>query len=199
MLLLAAGEAFALDILLPGASAPEKVVSIRKFAMMANGANVADLRAKIGSGATKAVVANARSIASVGSLLAPAFTDTLSSVYPVQGSRYFFKVGTAADFQAAARNLVMAAEELVAVADKEDRAGIDAQVARLQGTCGACHAAFRGQNYRRWDPPSPADTSRPRTGRAARSPRFLTGGVGNSRIFLGTGSRPTRSSRPPRL
>jgi len=146
LLLFVAASVFALDILLPSGNAPAQVVSIRKYAMVTNGASVADLRAKIGSGAVKAVAANARAIAAVGSLLAPLFVDTYSTVYPVQGSRFFYKGGAAADFQAAARGLVSAAEDLVALADKEDKAGVDAQVAKLQGACGACHATFRGQN-----------------------------------------------------
>ncbi len=146
VLLLAGTGALALDILVPGASTPAQVVSIRKYVMMTNGANTGDLRAKAGSGAIKAAAANARAIAALGSLLPPLFTDAYSAVYPVQGSRYFYKAGAPSDFQAAARNLVSAAEELVAAADKEDKAAVDAQAGRLQASCGACHAAFRGQN-----------------------------------------------------
>ena len=146
VLLLAGTGAVALDILLPNGSTPAQVVSIRKYVMMTNGASAGDLRAKAGSGAIKAAAANARAMAALGSLLPPLFTDTYSGVYPVQGSRYFYKGGAAADFQAAARSFVGAAEELVAAADKEDKAAVDAQAGKLQAACNACHAAFRGQN-----------------------------------------------------
>jgi hypothetical protein len=145
MLLFSAMAGFALDVLSPGDSNPIQLVMARKAAMQANGANMADLNAKLAAGSLKAMAANARSIAATGAFLPLALTDTYSSVYPVEGSKFLFKGGPIADIKLKAQALVDAAAALIPLADKEDKAGLTAQVPKILATCGACHTPYRGQ------------------------------------------------------
>lgn len=139
------GAALALEALGPSGNTPLAIVQTRKAMMLANYANLGDINAKIGSGSLKAVAANARSMAAYGAVLPMLFDDAYSAVYPVEGSKYFYKAGTAADFKAAAQNLVSVVEALIALSDKEDKAGLTAQAAKISPACGACHSTFRGQ------------------------------------------------------
>ena len=143
VVLFSAGSVFALDVLVPNEQ-PLHIVLVRKYAMVTNFQLYSDLSAKVKAGTIKAMVADARALVVIGSVLPLAFADTYSSVYPVQGDKYFYKGGNDADFMAKAQAFTTAAEELVAIADKEDKAGAEAQVTKLFGTCGACHAAYRG-------------------------------------------------------
>jgi cytochrome c556 len=43
-----------------------------------------------------------------------------------------------------AQAFTTSAEELLKQAEKESKDGVTAQVPKLLGTCGACHAVFRG-------------------------------------------------------
>ena len=144
-LLGAAAELFATDVLLPGQSSPAQVVAARKYAMMSIGGLVGDIKAKIGAGRVKAVSASARAMASLATFIPLVFKDTYAEVYPVEGSKYFFKGGDAAAIAAKAGGLNAAAEQLALLADGGDKAGAEAQANQLLAACGACHTPFRGQ------------------------------------------------------
>ncbi len=141
----AAEQVFAADVLLPGSSAPAQVVAARKYAMAAIGGLAGDIKAKIGAGGIKAVSASARAIASLATFLPLVFSETYAEVYPVEGSKYFYK-GAAIDlFAARAGDFGAAAEQLARLADAGDKAGAEAQSNQLLAACGACHTPFRGQ------------------------------------------------------
>ena len=144
-LLGAAVELFATDVLLPSQSSPAQVVAARKYAMMSIGGLVGDIKAKIGAGSVKAVSASARAMASLATFIPLVFKDTYAEVYPVEGSKYFFKGANASAVAAGAADLSAAAEELARIADKDDKARADAQSNKLLASCGTCHTPFRGQ------------------------------------------------------
>jgi hypothetical protein len=142
---LAAGfGAFALDALKPGEEEPAGFVLARKAAMQSNAANFAEIRAKAKAGDIKAIAVNARSMAVMDCFVPLAFGDTYMADYP-EGYNYFFKGGDPADIQAKAQDLVSAVEALAGVAEAGDRAGVDAKIAAVLPSCGACHTLYRGQ------------------------------------------------------
>lgn len=142
----AAAQLFATDVLLPSGSAPAQVVAARKYAMVCIGGLVGDIKAKIGAGSVKAVSASARAVASIATFLPLVFNETYAEVYPVEGSKYFFKGAPASAIAAGASGLNAAAEELAGIAAKDDKAAADAQANQLLAACGLCHTPFRGQN-----------------------------------------------------
>jgi len=144
LLCASAGAVFAIDAVAPG-STPLQVVTARKAIMQANNALVADARAKLAAGTIKVIAANGRAIAATAASVSLLLTDAYSSVYPVGASRFFFRGGAVADVRNAAQGLVTAAEDLVKFADADDKANAEAQIAKVQAACGACHGAFRGQ------------------------------------------------------
>jgi cytochrome c556 len=139
----------AIDVVKPGKATATQVVAARKFAMVTNVTNLGDLNAKLTASSIRAMVANARSLATIGAFLPLAFAQAYTEVYPVAGSKFFFKQGSMDDFQAKAQAFVNAAEDLSSLADKDDKDGVTAQLKVLPGTCGASHAVFRGQGYGR--------------------------------------------------
>lgn len=145
LLCLASIAAFAIDALLPNDATPLQIVVARKAAMQASAALFADAKAKFTAGTIKAISPNAKALAAIAALLPHVFTDTCSVVYPVGGSKLFFKGGAVADFGSAAQVLLTAAEDLVKFADADDKANVETQLAKVQASCGACHGTFRGQ------------------------------------------------------
>ncbi len=141
----AAQQVFATDVLLPASSAPAQVVAARKYAMATIGGLVGDIKAKISAGSIKAVTASARAIASLATFLPLVFNETYAEVYPVEGSKYFFKGADTALLAARAGEFNAAAEQLARRADAGDKAGAEAQSNQLLAACGACHTPFRGQ------------------------------------------------------
>ena len=141
----AAAGVLALEAVLPGDATPAQIVLTRKAAMQSFAANVGDLRAKSAANAVKQVAVNARSMAVIGTFLPSLFGDAYATDYPA-GFKFFYKGGSGAEIRMKAQTLVSAAETLADLADKEDKPGVDAQIAVLQATCGACHGAYRGQN-----------------------------------------------------
>jgi hypothetical protein len=141
----AAEQLLATDVLLPGSSAPAQVVAARKYAMVAIGGLVGDIKAKIGAGSLKAVSASARAMASLATFLPLVFNETYAELYPVEGSKFFYKGATIPAIAARAGELSAAAEQLARLADGGDKAGVDAQSNQVLASCGACHAPFRGQ------------------------------------------------------
>ena len=134
---------YAQGVLKSSGSTPVQVVSARKFAMRALGANVGDLRAKIKAGNVKGVSANARSIAALATLFPPTYRETYADVYPVKGSKYFYKAEIP-DIEAAFEDTRVEAEKLMNLAAAGDKAGVEAQVRKVRGTCGTCHKPARG-------------------------------------------------------
>ena len=109
------------------------------------GANVGDLTSKIQDGNLKGVTANAGSIAALATFLPLAYQETYAGVYPLEGSKYYYKGGLP-DVGAAFRNLKQEAQELMEISQSNEQSAIETQKGKLLETCGACHAAARGQH-----------------------------------------------------
>jgi cytochrome c556 len=92
------------------------------------------------------MAASAWGLATMGALLPLAYEQPYTEAYPVAGSKFVFKPGSMDIFLAKAQAFATAAEDLFKLADKEDKDVVTAQLPKLQGTCGACHAVFRGAN-----------------------------------------------------
>lgn len=136
---------FAQTVLKEGQNSPSQIVSARKFAMKMLWANVGDLTGKIKEGNLKGVAANAGSIAALATFLPVAFQETYADVYPVQGSKYYYKGGLP-DVGAAFENLNREAQALMKLAQSNDKSAIEAQRGKMLGACGACHQVARGEN-----------------------------------------------------
>ncbi len=132
-------------VLKPNQRSPEQVVAARKFAMGAMGANAGDLKGKIKTGNIKGIAANAASIAALATFLPLVYQETYSQVYPVKGSKYFFKGAPLANTEAAYENLRIQAQKLMKLASANDKSGVEAQTEKLFGACGSCHKAYRGK------------------------------------------------------
>ncbi len=140
-----AATIYAQGVLKPSQKSPEQVVAARKFAMGAMGANAGDLKGKIKTGNIKGIAANAKSIAALATFLPLVYEDTYSQVYPVEGSKYFFKGTLPADTVAGFENLRIQAQKLMKLASANDKSGVEAQTGKLFGACGGCHKAYRGE------------------------------------------------------
>ena len=140
-----AATIYAQGVLKPNQRSPEQVVVARKFAMRAMGADVGDLKGKIKTGNIKGVAANASSIAAVATFLPLAYEETYSQVYPVEGSKYFFREAPLANIEIASENLRIQAQELMKLASADDKSRVNVQVEKLFGACGGCHKAYRGK------------------------------------------------------
>lgn len=140
-----AATTYAQGVLKSSHNSPEQVVSTRKFAMRMMGANVGDFRKKIEAGNVKGVAANAGGIAALATFLPLVYKDTYPDVYPVKGSKYFYKA-TLPDIEAAFEDLRVQAEGLMKFAAANEKSGAEAQARKVRGTCGACHKPARG-NY----------------------------------------------------
>jgi hypothetical protein len=140
-----AATIYAQGVLKPSQKSPEQVVAARKFAMGAMGADAGDLREKIKAGNIQGVAANAGSIAALATFLPLVYQETYTQVYPVKGSKFFFKEAPLANMEAASENLKIQAQELMKLASANDKSGVNAQVEKLFGACGGCHKAYRGK------------------------------------------------------
>lgn len=139
-----AATIYAQGVLKPSPSSPEEVVAARKFAMRALAANVGDIRENVKAGNIKGVGANAGSIAALATFLPLVYKEEYRDVYPVKGSKYFYKAEIS-DVAKAFEDLRVQAEELMKVAAAGDKSGVEAQMPKLLGACGACHKPARGQ------------------------------------------------------
>ncbi|MEE8433014.1 MAG: cytochrome c [Candidatus Desulfatibia sp.] len=124
---------------------PEQVVAARKFAMGAMGADAGDLKGKIKTGNIKGIAANAVSIAALATFLPLVYQETYPQVYPVKGSKYFFKEAPQANMETGFENLRIQAQKLMKLASANDKSGVEAQTGKLLGACGGCHKAYRGK------------------------------------------------------
>jgi hypothetical protein len=139
-----AATIYAQGVLKPSPSSPEEVVAARKFAMRIIGANVGDIRGKIKAGNIKGTAANAGSIAALATFLPLVYKEEYRDVYPMKGSKYFYKAEIS-DVARAFGDMRAEAEELMKLAAAGDKSGVEAQVPELLGSCGGCHKPARGQ------------------------------------------------------
>jgi cytochrome c556 len=139
-----AATIYAQGVLKQGQSSPEQVVAARKFAMRTMAANAGEIRGKIKAENIKGVAANARSIAALATFLPLVYNEKYRDVYPVAGSKYFYKAEIS-DVEAAFEDLRAQAEELMRLAAADDKSGVEAQARKLLGTCGGCHKPARGK------------------------------------------------------
>jgi hypothetical protein len=140
-----AASIYAQGVLNPSQKVPAQVVSARKFAMGAIAGNAGSTKGKIDAGDIKGVAVHAKSIAALATFLPLAYDETYSQVYPVKGSKYFFKRAAVADMVTGFMNLRKQAEALMKLASADDKSGVEAQLGKLFGSCGACHKATRGK------------------------------------------------------
>ncbi len=138
-------KVYAQGVLTPGQRSPEQVVSARKFAMGALAANAGDLGTKIKAGKIKEVVTHAASITALSIFLPLVYEKTYSEVYPVKGSKSFFKSVSISGIEAASESLRQQAEALERLASANDESGVNAQVDELRGACKNCHRSYRGK------------------------------------------------------
>jgi cytochrome c556 len=128
-----------------GQKSPGQAVAARKFAMRTLGANFGDVRGKIKAGNIKGIAANASSIAALATFLPLVFGERYPGVYPVKGSKYFFKGAPRKNIEGGFRNLRTRAAGLMKSASAGDKSGVEAQFGKLGGACNGCHKAFRGE------------------------------------------------------
>ncbi len=140
-----AATIYAQSVLKTGQASPEQVVAVRKFAMKAMSAAVKDLKGKIETSNIKGIAANAKSIVAIAIFLPLVYEKTYSEVYPVKGSKTFYKGGPVSGIEAASENLRLQAESLVRLASANDESGVNAQVDELRGACKNCHRSYRGK------------------------------------------------------
>jgi cytochrome c556 len=143
LVLVISASIFAQTVLKEGQNSPSQIVASRKFAMKMLGANVGDLSGKIKAGNFQGVAANAGSITALATFLPLAYQETHADVYPMQGSKYYYKGGLP-NIGAAFGNLKMEAQALMKLSKSNDKAAIEAQRGKMLGACGACHKATRG-------------------------------------------------------
>lgn len=124
---------------------PGQAVAVRKFAMRAFGANFGDIRGKIKAGNIKGIAANASSIAALATFLPLVFDERYPGVYPVKGSKYFFKGAPRRNIEGGFKNLRAQAAGLMKAASAGDKSGVEAQFGKLLGACKGCHKAYRGK------------------------------------------------------
>ncbi len=139
-----AATIFAQGVLKSSPSSPMEVVTARKFAMKIMGANIQEIREKIKTRNIKEIGTNAGSIASLAVFMPLFYKEEYRDVYPVKGSKYFYK----AEIQDVARafeDLKAQAEKLMELAAAGDKPGVEAQLPRLLGSCGSCHKPARGE------------------------------------------------------
>ncbi len=135
---------YAQGVLKQSQSSAAQVVAARKFAMRVMGANVGDIREKIKVGNIKGVAANAGSIAALATFLPLVYKEEYPDVYPVAGSKYFYKAELS-DIEVAFGDQREQAEELMRLAAANNKSAVEAQVRKLLGTCGGCHKPARGE------------------------------------------------------
>lgn len=139
-----AATIFAQGVLKPSPSSPIEVVTARKFAMKITGANIQDIRGKIKAGDMKEISTNAGSIAALAIFMPLLYKEEYRDVYPVKGSKYFYKAEMP-DVARAFEDLRIQAEKLMEVAAAGNRSGAEEQLPRLLGSCGSCHKPARGE------------------------------------------------------
>ena len=127
-------------------SAPGKaVVQARKSLMVAVGANMKDINAKLTSGRIGDIAVNAVNLSAMATVLPPLYREKHEGAYPVQGSKSFYKGGASMAFENAATEMKDAADTLQSAATAKDNAAVTEAFGRLKSSCGGCHSVFRGK------------------------------------------------------
>lgn len=141
---IAGSTIYAQDVLKSTQSSPDQIVAARKLAMRAIAANVGDLNKKINSGDIKGVATNATNISALATFLPLVFKERYPAVYPVKGSKYYYR-SEIPDVETAFKDLKARADALGKSAMAADRAGVEAASKKLLGSCGGCHRAARSE------------------------------------------------------
>ena len=136
---------FADRVLKTDMSDPAQVVSARKGLMHAIRDNMVDINKKSGAGNIEDISVNGSNIAAIAAVLPVFYKETYKDVYPVKGSKTYFKGANPAEYEAAAEKLRVAGMAIKTAAEKKDEAGVSAAMEALSGSCGGCHSAFRGK------------------------------------------------------
>jgi len=143
MVMAVAGLLWAGGVLPVGDASPQQVVAARKAMMHAIKANMGDIGKKFEAGALADIRANAASAEVMGRLMPPLYGKKHESAYSGKGK--YFTGAAPADFEAASERFRAAAEKVQAGAAAGDKAAVGAAMGEVQGSCGACHKAYRGK------------------------------------------------------
>lgn len=138
------GISYAQDVLQSDMKEGVQVVKARKSLMQAINANIQDADQKLKAGTVKEIAANGINIVAISTVLPPFFKEAHEKVYPIEGSKTFFKGAPAKEFEAAAAKMRAAGLEIRQAAEKGDKSGVEAGIKAVRGSCGGCHTAFRG-------------------------------------------------------
>ncbi len=101
---------------------------------------------RVKAGNITGISVNAKTIAALASLLPLVFKETYTEVYPISGSKYYYKGGSLSGFVQAAQNLFDQAETLAKLSESNDTSGVEAQMSKLFDNCKACHSTYSGTN-----------------------------------------------------
>jgi cytochrome c556 len=117
------------------------VIADRQRLMKLNGANTRDMNDKLKAGQIEAIAVNAETIAinaqHIPALFPPGSTSDKSNAKPEIWEK-------GAEFEAAAKNLQVKAEELRDAARAKDQAKVETLMKDFgRQTCGGCHTPFR--------------------------------------------------------
>lgn len=143
LILAVAGLLWAGGVLPVADGSPQQVVAARKAMMQAIKLNLGDIGKKFEAGALADIAANAASVEVMGQLMPTLYQAKHESAYTGTGS--YFTGAVPADFEAAAENFRAAAQKVKDGAAAGDKASVAAAMGDIQGSCGACHKAYRGK------------------------------------------------------
>jgi cytochrome c556 len=136
---------FANAVLKTDMSDPAQVVSARKGLMQAIRGNMIDINKKMKAGKIEDISADGANVAAIATVLPVFYKETYKDVYPVKGSKTYFKGARPADYEAASEKMRAPGMAIKMAAEKKDKAGVSAGLEALTGSCGGCHSAFRGK------------------------------------------------------
>jgi cytochrome c556 len=140
-----AGAIWAQSVLKSDMGSPLEVVKARKMLMQAVSANIDDIGGKFESGKMAAIKANGDSIAAISVVLPPLFKETYAEVYPVEGSKSFFKGAPPEGFEKASAEMMNAGLGVKKAAADGNRDAVSSAMEALSASCKGCHSAYRGK------------------------------------------------------
>ena len=114
---------------------------VRDFAIEDLFIKVKELKA----GKIEDISADGANVAAIATVLPVFYKETYKDVYPVKGSKTYFKGAKPAEYEAASDKMRAAGMAIKMAAEKKDKAGVSAALEALGGSCGGCHKAFRGK------------------------------------------------------
>ena len=136
---------YAQNVLDADMRSPVQVVKARKYLMQTISANLKELARKFQAGNIQDIPVNADSIAAIATVIPPLFKEKYEQVYPIPGSKTFFKGASASEFKAASESLRISAIKIKQSAANGNKKGIEDGLAALTSSCGMCHSAYRGK------------------------------------------------------